>query len=601
MNKKRVVVVSMLSLLLLFSGTVHSEDNGYKSRIVGVQLFQNQAKIMRTVSVELKKGTNVVVIGDLPKLLYDWSARASLTNEKEVKILSMEVEKKALIRKRQKRILEIEKKLESLRDRDLELVDELKNIESQETFLKSIMEFTNQTVSKELATRIPQVSVWDNTMNFVSTKRRLLLKKRRDIEKQREMLGKNIQKWEFELSQIAGYSYFTNYQSLNKAILQNRSSMNVQQFADITKQYAKRRDLLVKPSGKVDIEKRFVMNIYAGSNRQVDIAVSYVIPNTFWRMKYDLRADNKNESLDMVVYADVYQKTEEDWNAIRLSLSTGSPVNAIRPPVMSPWYLTVRSTRDDSGAFGRERISERDEYRKAVPQKKEKAEEQQLVPDITEKGPYFDITLPIKQTIISSNRYQKKLIKEYTLDNNSLEFYYEIIPALVQNGFIKVKAKNSSEIPWLPGNAQIFLNGEYMGKVDIPYTPIGKDENVVLGIESRIMGKKELVKKYEDTGGLLGGKRRILYSYKITVGNQMPERKEITIWDALPVSRNKKINITVENLSDAFDMSGEFKKSTDYARGFRKWKFSLDPNTEKTINFDIVISFDKDVEISGLR
>ncbi len=600
MMKRKITMVFSTVFIMLFTGITYSETDGYKSRIIEVKLFQNQAKIIRNVSVDLSKGTNVIMIRDLPKLLYDWSARASVPGGSGAKILSLEVEKKALVQRRQKRILEIEKELEKLRDRDLELVDELKNIESQETFLKSIMEFTNQTVSKELATRIPQISVWDNTMTYVASKRRSLLKKRRDIEKQREDIGKSIQKWEFELSQIAGYTYFTNYQSLNKAILENRSSMNVQQFAAITKEYAKRKDLLVKPTDKVDIEKRFVMNIYSSGEKKVDVTISYVIPNTFWRMKYDLRADNKKETLNMIVYADVYQKTEEDWNSILLSLSTGSPVNAINPPVMNPWYLNVIGTRD-GGGYSESVISDRDEYKKSAPRQMKQAQEEQQAVEITEKGPYFDISLPVRQNIISSNRYQKKMIREYDLKNRSLEFYYEVIPSMVQTGFIKVRAKNTTEIPWLPGNAQIFLNGEYMGKADIPYTPIGKDESMVLGIESRISAVKELVKKYEDTGGLLGGKRRILYSYKITLENQMPGTREITVWDAIPVSRNKKIDITIENLSDPYDISDEFEKTTEHARGFRKWKCKIEPHQKKVITFDIVITFDKEVSISGLR
>ena len=106
----------------------------------------------------------------------------------------------------------IEKKLERFREKDQVLLDDLKNIKSQEKFLNSVLDFTNQNVSKELATRIPKITVWDNTLRYVSRKKKSLLKQKRSIEKQRELIGKKIQKWEFELSQVAGYSYFRTYQ-----------------------------------------------------------------------------------------------------------------------------------------------------------------------------------------------------------------------------------------------------------------------------------------------------------------------------------------------------------------------------------------------------
>ncbi len=136
------------------------------------------------------------------------------------------MEQKALVQKRQRNIVTIEEKLEGLREKDQVCIDELKNINSQEKFLNSILEFTNATVSKELATRIPQISLWDNTLEYVSTKMNNLLREKRKIEKEREKIGKEIQKWEFELSQIAGTTYFRNYQTLNKAILDNRSALN---------------------------------------------------------------------------------------------------------------------------------------------------------------------------------------------------------------------------------------------------------------------------------------------------------------------------------------------------------------------------------------
>ena len=60
---------------------------------------------------------------------------------------------------------------------DQVLVDDLKNIKSQQKFLNAILEFTNQTVSRELATRIPKVNVWDNTLNYVSRKKEVTIKK----------------------------------------------------------------------------------------------------------------------------------------------------------------------------------------------------------------------------------------------------------------------------------------------------------------------------------------------------------------------------------------------------------------------------------------
>jgi len=66
--------------------------------------------------------------------------------------------------------------------------------------------------------------------------------------------------WEFELSQIAGTVYCRNYQSLNKAILDNRSSMAIQQYADNTGQYEEKKRTFKNATEKVDIERRLIVS-----------------------------------------------------------------------------------------------------------------------------------------------------------------------------------------------------------------------------------------------------------------------------------------------------------------------------------------------------
>ena len=348
----------------------------------------------------------------------------------------------------------------------------------------------------------------------------------------------------------------------------------------------------------MDIEKRIVVNIFSKDNGRASFKFSYVISRTYWQMKYDIRASNENKSVDLVVYANIYQKTEEDWDNVKLSLSTGTPVNAIREPSLYPWLLNVY--RRKGRVYDKIR-SKRGLYKKSYRKKKEKADDI-IRTKIKEKGTYFDISLPLKQSIISSNKYQKKFIQDFKIKGSGkVNFYYELIPSRVRNSFLKVSTKNSTPLPWLKGEAQIFLENEFMGKVSIPHTPIGKKEDLVLGIESRITAKKELVKKYEDKAGIFGGKRRIKYRYKIKVENQLPRSTEVVVYDALPVSQNKEIEVTIEKLSHKFLKDKEFKKSTRYARGIRKWKLNLESHQKIEITYDIILSFDKKLRIRGIR
>jgi uncharacterized protein (TIGR02231 family) len=599
--KKYVVMLAVMIISGYWYASL-ADDTIENSKIISVKLYQNQATIVRQVNLKLVKGLNTVVIGNLSPLLYDWSVRGSLPGDFSGKINSLEVEQKALVKKRQQSIVTMEEKLEQLREKDQIFIDDLKNINSQEKFLNSILEFTNATVSKELATRIPQVSLWDNTLEYVTTKRSGLLREKRRIEKEREKIGKEIQKWEFELSQIAGTVYFRNYQSLNKAILDNRSALNIQQYADNTGQYEEKKRLFKNPTENVDIEKRLIVSIYSPENRDISFTVSYVIPQTSWQMKYDIRASSKNKSVTMVIYGDIYQKTGENWDNISLSLSTGAPINSISPPTLHPWYLDLEPTYREESSSRKEKGYSTDQRKKVLPIGGEKKDEEEYQTTIKEEGSYFEISIPSKQNIASSTKYQKKYVKEYDLEGeHNIKFYYEMTPEKANNAFLKASMKNTTDLPWLEGEAQMFLENEFMGKVAIPFTPPGKEQELVLGTESRIITRKELVKKYEETAGVLGGKRRIKYSYKITVENQLPRSEELIVSDAFPISRNEKIKLEIDSISIPFMKDEEFEKSTNYSQGIRRWKMTMEPHSKKVITYDVIITFDKDIRIWGLR
>ncbi len=598
---------AVIYFLMVLSLPAAGAETGGESRIERVKIFQNQARVTRTALIRLKKGENRVVIGGLPKLLYDWSVRGSLPGNFRGRIMSLEVEKRALIKKRREVIAKIEGRLDELREKDRSLIDKLKNIRSQETFLNSINDFTNRTASKELVTRIPRVEVWESTLNYLVKKRSTLLLKKREVEKEREKIGKKIRKWEFELSQIAGRSYFSNYQTLNNELVRQRSEMNVQQYSSITGEYARRDQLLRSPTEKIDVEKQVIATVFSSSERTALMTLTYIVPNTYWNMLYDFRASSRSKKIDLVIYANIYQKTEEDWKGIDLSLSTGAPVSGISPPVLSPWYLNIYTPYKYKSAPGRARRDydmKKESKATGIEDITAEKDEEEKVPDtrISGKGPFFEAALPLKHTIVSSEKYQKKYIKDYTLqDRGRVTFYYQCTPGKVRNSFLRVKTANTTSLPWLQGEAQIFLENQFMGKTTIPYTPPGKEQDLALGVESRITAKKELVKKYEDTSGLFGGNRRILYTYRITVENNLGEKAEVSVLDAIPVSTNKKIGVELANLSLQYESDEKTKKSTSFQRGIREWVMNMSPGKKIEIKYDIIITFDKDISIRGLR
>jgi uncharacterized protein (TIGR02231 family) len=604
--KRFLFIILLLPLFVsLNAGETQDAKSEASSKITSVKLFTNRAEITRTAKVKLSKGLNTVVIAGLPDNLFDWSLRGSLPEKFNGKILSMEISRQALTEKRKKRIAEIEKKLEELRDLDAGFVDDLANIKSQEEFLNSVNDFTKQNASKELQTRIPQVELWGNTLDYVSKKRKDLQTQSRLIQKKRRELAKEIQKWEFELAQIAGASYFSGYQKINKAMEKNISQMQVQQYSDLTDQYAAQQNYL-KSDNTIETEKSLILSIASNVEGETEFSVIYMIPNTYWQMIYDFRASKLRDEVEIFVYANIYQKSGEDWDNVFLSLSTGEPRTISAIPSLPPWFLSVYKPEEEASYYksAMPKRAAKEEYSKDEMELYDKDGSENFIPEtaVKEVGFNFEISFPLRQTIVSSEKYQKKLIKSYSLKSpKSLKYFYKTVPASAGSIFLMAKVLNQTELSWLPGEAQVFLENEFIGKVNIPHTPVEKEQNIVLGIAPDMIAKKELITRYDDTAGVFGGNKRIVYSYKITLENNGKEQREIVLLDNFPVSKDKEITVEIKDLSDHFVNDEETKKSTEYQQGIRKFIINIPAGAKKEITYKAIITYDKNLVIEGLR
>ncbi len=76
-----------------------------------------------------------------------------------------------------------------------------------------------------------------------------------------------------------------------------------------------------------------------------DITLTYFASGAGWQPNYDIRVKDISEAVKLVQKADVHQKTGENWNKVKLTLSTGTPTLSNIKPKLSPWYLGSEPTR----------------------------------------------------------------------------------------------------------------------------------------------------------------------------------------------------------------------------------------------------------------
>ncbi|SKB80891.1 mucoidy inhibitor MuiA family protein [Daejeonella lutea] len=67
--------------------------------------------------------------------------------------------------------------------------------------------------------------------------------------------------------------------------------------------------------------------------------ITYLVKNASWYPSYDLRATDVNKPIDLIYRANITQRSGEEWNNVKLVLSSGDPSRGGNKPVLKPYRV----------------------------------------------------------------------------------------------------------------------------------------------------------------------------------------------------------------------------------------------------------------------
>jgi uncharacterized protein (TIGR02231 family) len=197
----------------------------------------------------------------------------------------------------------------------------------------------------------------------------------------------------------------------------------------------------------------------------------------------------------------------------------------------------------------------------------------------------FEIGLPY--TVLSSPK--PTLVDIRNLEMNAT-YEYSTAPKLDRDAFLLAKATGWEEFNLLPGEANIFFEGTFVGKSYIDPNNVKDTLAVSMGRDKRVVVKREKLKEFS-TRRTIGSNQRDSYAWEISVRNTKSEPIQVTVEDQVPVSQQNQIEVTVQDLGGA-----KYDKGT----GKLTWMLSLQPNETKKVVFKYEVKYPKDTNISGL-
>lgn len=257
---------------------------------------------------------------------------------------------------------------------------------------------------------------------------------------------------------------------------------------------------------------RVTIIVSADSQGPVELSLTYVVSDASWTPQYDLRAsvasDSKSQSAVSLHYrASISQRSGEDWTGVALTLSTASPLQGTKVPSLSPYWIgeKVRPVLKMAApprpmpmvtmarfahASARRPVAEEEESDEDMglaldsPIRRRTATVQDS-PMVMAAPPSFfrardseatagavstTFSIPGLSTIPSDSddaqQTHKVSIAELSFDSVDLEWV--TVPKEIPSVFLQCRVKNTSKYVLLGGQANVFLNGSFVAKSNIP-------------------------------------------------------------------------------------------------------------------------------------
>lgn len=339
---------------------------------------------------------------------------------------------------------------------------------------------------------------------------------------------------------------------------------------------------------------QLVLQVMAENAGTADISISYITPNAYWTVYYDLRADKTTEPLKILYKANVMQSTGIEWKKVKLTLSTGNPSQNGTAPLLSAWFLRY----GEPELLARQRMIMQNrvqslEKRAAPPPAPDQEVELVVTKGIADYttanenqlSATFDIDIPYD--IAPTGKQHSVTLKEYTLPAH---YKYYAVPKADPDAFLMAEITDYEKFNFLPGEANIIFENMYVGKSFIDPNATSDTLNLSVGRDKKVIVKRE---KITDVAGVkfLGSQKKQTFTYEIRVRNAKKEIVNLLLKDQFPVSTDKNMEVELLESSDA---------AVNPETGVLTWKLSVGPGETKKVRLSYSVKYPKDKIIANL-
>lgn len=525
------------------------------SAIGAVTVYQDRAVVTRSASTELSAGEHELVLENLPASLQENSLQVSAKSTGQASLLDVKVRDAFNADTVNERVRTLQEQVRKLEGQMAELDDESAVLDNQRELVLMMQRGATEP-SKDSA--------------------RLTLDELKAIQ---TLSADSLAKTLAGLRQVAA----------RKEALERELSALQSQLNAVQSQMSRRT-------------KTVTLRVNLARAGKVDLALSYAVNGARWTPAYDARLRPAERSVDLGYFGVIRQNTGEDWNNVKLTLSTARPALGGAAPTLQPWIIDVaappapppRPAAAPAPAIVGEmdmKRSPRSRQAYADSAVAEVAPEPLQVQTAQMQNEATSASFQVKNaaTLPSDNTSQRVAIAAAKLPAT---LQYQSTPALREAVFLTAQASNNTEFPFLAGPLNTFLDDAFVASSAMKAVMPGEKVELAMGADDGISIKRQLVNRYTESTGFSGSGKRVTYEYKITVKNNKATKEQVSFKDRLPISRNEKIVVKLLSPADR-----DIKREED---GKIVWDWELEPGKSRETVLKFSVDYPGDIDVSGI-
>lgn len=588
---KRLDMIGMLLIVLTCSlAALADEPETLTGKVTEVTLYQGQALVTRSITIpDVDAGPVEVVVGPLPAAVVQDSLFAE--GGEHTAIRAVRFRQRSVSEAPGEKLRELQEAERDLNWRRKEVQAKLSLLQHRDSYLTKLEKFTAPAATAEMSKGVLNAESLIEISNYN-------FEKRQDIEFKR-----------LEVTQEAD--------AINR------------EMAEIQKQMRE----LTGGSGR--IEREAVVFVDHRGNGPLEFDLNYLVGNCGWKPAYTLRADSKKEQVSIEYTAMIRQVSGEDWNNVKLRLSSASAALSSAAPTLSYFAVDLQqaapaenqqmqSPNISSGSFqfrgqlkdindrrdqllgGQKKAISREAFVNNSYALNQTANDLQLLEvmageELTQAEAVasspLSFSYELKQPVSVDSRADQQLVR-IMQTNLKGELYYLAMPVLSEFVYREALLTNTTGYDLLSGPITTYLDGRFVGRAELGTVAQGQSFVAGFGADPQLRTSRQRIKRDVN---VQGANQIVNLEFELKVENFKDQKVTVRVMDRMPYADNaSSLKVSLDETSRALSKDEDYRR-IERPKNILRWDVTVDADATgpkaAELTFDYTMEFARNLTL----